>query len=168
VNALSFALMGKYVGKYKLREEKTVVDVGSYDDNGTYRPLFAAPAYMGDRRYIGADIREGPNVDLIVGSPEWNALKDVDAVISGSTFEHVEDEATLLGQIHDVLKPGGLFCLQAPSAGPAHDFPAWYRNYSVESMTKIVRDAGFDVLSCEIAPDDEFCFCTCVARKNGA
>lgn len=167
MNCLSKQLMGRFIAQYGLRENHVVVDVGSYDYNGTYRDLISPPGWFGDNRYVGADIQGGPNVDVIVGSGEWNALHDVDAVISGSTFEHVEDEAKLLGQIYGILKPGGLFCLQAPSAGPPHDFPSWYRHYSIESMSRIVREAGFEVLSCDIDPHEEFRFCTCVARKNG-
>ena len=92
MNILSYLLMREFVENCGLREGKRVVDVGSYDVNGTYKGLFAPPKFIGDAGYIGADIREGPNVDVIVGSLEWDALRDVDAVISGSTFEHVEDD----------------------------------------------------------------------------
>ena len=46
----------------------SVLDVGSYDVNGTYRPLFPA-----GWDYLGVDIEKGPNVDLVVAGehPLW-------------------------------------------------------------------------------------------------
>lgn len=161
MNDLSMSLFRKFVEEHDLAEGKTVVDVGSLDYNGTYRPLFPGS------RYVGADIEQGPNVDVIVGSDDWNALKDVDAVISGNTFEHVENESELLGQIYAILKAGGMLCVSAPSVGPAHPAPKWYRYYTEESMTGLLRDAGFEILSCTTDPHPEFMFVTCVARKGG-
>lgn len=155
----SMVAMRQIVEDYDLADGKVVVDVGSYDYNGTYRPLFPGS------RYIGADIMAGPNVDVIVGSPEWDALGGADAVISGQTFEHVEDDSTLLGQMHSILKPGGLLCVITPSTGPVHDAPKWYRHYTAESLSGIVRDAGFEVLYCTIDPGAEFHDVCCVAKK---
>lgn|GEM_PF-4122092 len=158
MNDLSMNLMRKVVNEHGLRSGKTVVDVGSFDVNGTFRALF-------DNGYVGSDLRPGPNVDVIVGSPEWDALKGVDAVISGNTLEHVEDPAALLLQVCELLKPGGLLILQAPSDGPLHS-PPWYRNYSEEDLTGLVRGSGFTVLSSEVDPHPEFLICTCVAKKD--
>lgn len=155
----SMITMRKFVEDHDLAEGKVVVDVGSYDHNGTYRGLFPGSTY------IGADIVGGPNVSVLVGSREWEALKDVDVVISGQTFEHVEDVPTLLKQVHGILKDGGLLCVIAPSSGPVHS-PPWYRIYSAESMTEVVREAGFTVVSCTIDPGWEFHDCCCIAVKG--
>jgi SAM-dependent methyltransferase len=155
------SIVRKFAADNDLLEGKVVVDVGSYNYNGTYRPIFEPKS-----KYIGADIYAGPNVDVIVGSPEWDVLKDVDAVVSGNTFEHVKDDALLLQQIHSILKPGGVICISTPSTGPVHDAPKWYRFYSPESISAAVTAAGFSVLSCEIDPHEEFLFINCVARKD--
>jgi SAM-dependent methyltransferase len=165
MNILSYLLVREFVEDCGLREGNLVIDVGSYDVNGTYKGLFAPPKFIGDKRYVGADIRPGPNVDVIVGSPEWYALRGADVVISGSTFEHVEDDKRLMAQIYDILKPEGLLCVQVPSDGPPHDYPSWYRNYSKKALTALARGAGFEVLSCRIHPHPEFKFNTCIARK---
>ena len=159
MNALSMELMRKVVEEYDLTDGKTVIDVGSYDVNGTYRPLFTSS------RYVGADIRPGPNVDVIVDSPEWHALKGADAIVTGSTFEHVEDAPKLMEQMYEVLAPGGVLCVQVPSCGPKHDYPNWYRNYSAGDMASLMEMAGFTVLHTEIDPHPEFMFCTAIARK---
>jgi SAM-dependent methyltransferase len=157
----SMSTMRLFVESYHLTEGCVIVDIGSYDYNGSYRPLFA----NGSSKYIGADIIPGPGVDVIVGSDAWNALKDVDAVISGQTFEHVEDVPLLLGQIKEILKPSGLLCIIAPSAGPPHDYPSWYRNFSIETMTGFITDAGFEVISCTIDKKSLWCDCCCIAIK---
>jgi SAM-dependent methyltransferase len=150
----------KFVEEYGLAEDKVVVDVGAKDYNGTYRQLFPGS------KYVGADIEPGANVDVIVGAAEWDKLKNVDAVISGNTFEHVEDEAMLLAKIHAILKPGGMLWVSAPSVGPQHGAPTWFRYYTEESLSGVIRDAGFAVLSCETDPHPEFMFVTCIARKG--
>jgi len=158
----SLVTMGKVVWKHELDNGKVVVDVGSYNYNGTYRALIEC----GGSRYVGADIVPGPNVDVIVGSPEWDALKGADAVISGQTFEHVEDPAALLAQIHGVLKDGGLLCVITPSAGPAHDAPKWYRNYTEEGLRLLIETAGFEMITSKVNPVGEFHDLCCVAKKK--
>ncbi|HWQ20864.1 MAG TPA: class I SAM-dependent methyltransferase, partial [Methanotrichaceae archaeon] len=63
-----------------------VLDVGSYDMNGSYKPLFT------NHNYIGLDICAGPNVDLVVADPYHWPIEDAafDAVISGQALEHIE------------------------------------------------------------------------------
>jgi SAM-dependent methyltransferase len=153
--------MRKVVAEHGLAEGKVVIDVGSYNYNGSYRAMIEADG----SRYVGADIMPGPNVDVIVGTPEWNALEGVDAVISGQTLEHVEDVPSLMAQMFRILKDGGLLCVITPSAGPAHDAPKWYRNYSEESLRSYVEAVGFKVLSCVVNPAGDFRDCCCVAKK---
>jgi len=157
----SMVTMKKFVEQYQLTERNVVVDIGSYDYNGSYRSLFLGS----DGHYIGADIVEGPGVDVIVGSSKWDDLKDVDAVISGQTFEHVSDIPLLLGQIKKILKSGGLLCVIAPSAGPVHNCPIWVGYFSVEKMSEIITAAGFEIIDCTVNDVEPFRDTCCVARK---
>ena len=136
-----------------------VVDMGSYDVNGTYRHLF------GGALYLGVDIMEGPNVDIIVHSPEWNCLEDIDVVISGQTIEHVADIPAFMHDIHRILKPGGILCLIAPSEGPAHDYPIWVGNFPPERMKETVESAGFEIISIVVSDELPWKLCRCVAKK---
>ncbi len=141
---------------------KTVVDIGSRDINGTYKTLFP------DAEYIGVDIVPGENVDVIMGSKEWDELEDIDIVISGQTLEHVEDRPKFMADIYDILKPGGLICIIAPSAGPSHE-PPWYGNVSEEDMIDLVSEAGFSIQSCTINPIEPWkdCYCIAIKEKKG-
>jgi len=154
----SMVIMKEFVEKYKIKSE-TVVDVGSYDINGTYKSLFP------EAKYIGADNTLGPNVDVIMDSPEWDELSDVDYVISGQTLEHVADIPKLMASIFRVLKSGGILCMIVPSEGPRHDYPIWVGNFSKERMTECVESAGFEVIDCIISPVPPFNDNCCVARK---
>jgi len=151
-------LMKEFVEKYDVKGG-TVVDMGSFNVNGTYRDLFP------EGQYIGVDIVEGRNVDIVVGSEEWDELENVDAVVSGQTIEHVADITGFMAGIYRILKPGGLLCIIAPSAGPGHDYPVWVGHFSEERMRDIVTAGGFEILSCtvsDIEPHRDTC---CIARK---
>ena len=153
----SMQLMDKVVKKYDLRNAD-VVDMGSYDVNGTYRALFAG-------KYTGVDIIPGPNVDIIVGSPEWESLENVDAVISGQTIEHVADIPEFMAGIWGILKPGGTLCIIAPSEGPGHDYPIWVGNFSEDRMRETVEAGGFEIVSMASSEVLPWKLVTCVARK---
>lgn len=154
----SMILMKEFVDQY-VPESVVVLDIGSADINGTYRSLFP------NRKYIGVDLTLGLNVDVIINSKEWNELKDVDVVISGQTLEHVADIPKFLNTLFNVLKNDGLICMIAPSAGPAHEFPIWVGHFSKSKMSKIMTDAGFEIISC-ISSDVEIWKDTCCIAKK--
>jgi len=139
---------------------RRVLDVGSQDLNGSYRSIFL------DLEYVGMDLLEGPGVDVT----NWDDLAEdsFDYVISGQTFEHAEDDAALMWNIAKVLKPCGLCCIIAPSAGPNHDSPYDYRRYSPESMIILAEDAGLRVIEAKINGEDPWFDCVLIAQKRGA
>lgn len=98
-----------------------VIDIGSYDVNGSYRTLFDAPGWQ----YTGIDLEAGPGVDVVLTSPYRLPFGDasVDLVISGQAFEHVEFFWMTWLEMVRVLKPGGRIFLIAPSRGPEHRYP---------------------------------------------
>lgn len=98
-----------------------VVDIGSYDVNGSYRTLFGNPGWS----YRGVDLEAGPGVDIVLASPYRLPFPtgSVDLVISGQAFEHVEFFWHSWLEMVRVLKPGGMVFLIAPSRGPEHRYP---------------------------------------------
>jgi SAM-dependent methyltransferase len=103
-------------------ENLVICDLGSQDINGSYKKIFSSPNW----RYIGLDMTAGLNVDLVLRNPyQWKEVKSasVDVLISGQAFEHIEFFWITLLEIERVLKPGGVLCLIAPSAGPEHRYP---------------------------------------------
>ena len=98
-----------------------IVDIGSYDVNGSYKRFFLHPSWT----YIGVDLTEGPNVDVVLQSPYRLpfASHSVDVIVSGQAFEHVEFFWCSWLEMVRVLKPGGHIFLLAPSRGPEHRYP---------------------------------------------
>lgn len=97
-----------------------VVEFGSYNINGTIRPLFV------DCAYLGIDWREGPGVDQVglFHKIREQKLYPVDAVVSASTLEHdpfwslsLSKAASLLGE------QGALFMTWGCAANARHCAP---------------------------------------------
>jgi SAM-dependent methyltransferase len=98
-----------------------VIDIGSQDMNGSYRPLFTRPSWS----YRGIDMAAGPNVDIVMPDPYQLPLasQSVDVVISGQALEHIEYFWITFLDMVRVLKRGGKMFLIAPSRGPEHRYP---------------------------------------------
>lgn len=90
----------------------TVVDFGSHTSEERLEGDFVHGRLLGDRdcRVIGVDVREGPNVDLVMKKPYRVPLRSnsVDAVISGQVFEHIPFFWASTLEIARLLKPGGV------------------------------------------------------------
>lgn len=101
-----------------------VVDIGSQNVNGTLKDHVPE-----EFKYIGVDSQEANGVDIILEDPYKLPFEDdsIDIVISSSCFEHFEFFWLVFIEIIRVLKPQGLFYLNAPSQGQYHKYPidAW-------------------------------------------
>jgi SAM-dependent methyltransferase len=127
-------------------ERLTILDLGSQDINGSYRPLFQEPEW----RYIGVDMAAGTNVHIVLKNPyHWREIPpgSVDVIISGQTFEHTEFFWETAAQIARALKPDGLCCILAPSAGPEHRYPLDCWRFYPDGLRAVARYAGLEVLA---------------------
>lgn len=99
--------------------QATVLDIGSQDVNGSLRAL-ASPGM----NYVRLDFAAGPGVDLVLDDPYHLpvAYGSVDAVVSSSCFEYIEMFWLMFNEVLRVLKPEGLFYLNAPSNGEFHRY----------------------------------------------
>jgi SAM-dependent methyltransferase len=126
-------------------EPLVIVDLGSLDINGSYRPLFAEPPWT----YKGVDLAPGQNVDLVLRDPyHWLEFDtaSVDVVISGQAFEHIEFFWETMREIARVLKSHGLCCIIAPSSGPEHRFPIDCWRMYPDGLRAVARYSGLEVL----------------------
>lgn len=142
----------RYLGEREA-EPLLIVDYGSLDVNGSFRPLFDA----GPWRYIGLDRESGANVDVVVDHPyRWRALRtrSVDVVVSGQALEHTELFWRTADEIDRVLKPGGLVCLIAPSSGPEHRYPVDCWRFYPDGLRALALYAGLTPLEVETQWDD--------------
>jgi len=122
----SLTLMATLLGKVEnrlglLKARPLVVDVGSFDVNGSYRSMVTGRGW----EYIGIDQQAGPNVDRVLSVFDlWTGLDSrVDAVISGQMLEHCEDPIRAVEAMRSVLRPGGVIALIAPWMWEIHRYP---------------------------------------------
>lgn len=93
-------------------KNKKVLDIGSLDINGSNRSLFE------DCDYLGIDVGEGRNVDLVCVGHEFEGPDNYfDTIISTEVFEHDMHYEKTISNIMRMLKPGGLFLFTCASTG---------------------------------------------------
>lgn len=122
-----------------------VLDVGSYDINGSYRHLFADKRF----EYIGMDMVPGPNVDIAMENPYvWNTLEtdSFDLVISGQAFEHAEFFWITMGEMARVLKKDGLLCIIAPNNFFEHRTPVDCYRFFTDGMVALARYVSLEIV----------------------
>lgn len=121
---------------FRIEKPCVVLDIGSQDVNGTMRNV--APVHC---RYIGVDFSAGAGVDVVLQDPYQLPFADdsVDAVVSSSCFEHVEFFWLMFMEVIRVLKPHGLFYLNAPTNGDYHRYPVDCWRFYPDAGSALVR-----------------------------
>lgn len=142
----------RLVGRYLVHQHHKpleIIDIGSYDVNGSYKPFFDRPGW----KYTGVDLAAGPNVDVVLQSPYRLpfASHSVDVIVSGQAFEHVEFFWLTWMEMARVLKPGGMIFLLAPSRGPEHRFPQDCWRFYPDAYRALAKYTRMDLL--EVSTD---------------
>lgn len=119
-----------------------VLDVGSYDVNGTYRPLVEERGWI----YVGLDIQPGPNVDILATYPYRYPMQahTYDVVISGNMLHNVAAFWLLIPEMVRVLRPGGLLAIVCPTWGkpPSGAYPGDYWRMMPDGMRFLFDETG--------------------------
>ena len=128
---------------------KMVLDCGSLDINGNNRFLFNSC------NYIGIDIVEGKNVDVVSSVHLFDSEKKYDIVISSEMLEHDCHYAESLKQMFSLTKPNGLLLFTAagtnrPEHGTTNHHPGdspkthdHYKNITVEMILEALNLEDF-------------------------
>jgi SAM-dependent methyltransferase len=150
MNKNSLQMMKDFKEKYVTGTNLKVLDIGSRVAKrqswlGTYRKFFL------EHEYLGVDMEEGENVDLVVNEAYVLPFEDdhFDVVISGQTMEHMEQPWTWIKEVARVLKPGGLACIIAPALVHLHRYPIDCYRYYPDGMRGLAKWAGLEVLETE-------------------
>lgn len=137
-----------------------VLEVGSYNMNGSVRELFHP------ERYVGVDVVDGPGVDQVVGSRETLPFlrESFDVVVSTECLEHAEAPWRTVKEMARVARRGapvlvtarGWRCTNFETGEVIcfgfHNPPDRWR-FSGEAMEALAVDAGLTVV--EVVPDPQ-------------
>lgn len=95
----------------------SVLEVGSYDVNGTIRSIFSESSL-----YLGIDLTPGPGVDHVGYGHEYDGADGAfDLSISGECFEHDQNWVATFTNMARSTRPGGLVAFSCASRGrPEH------------------------------------------------
>ena len=146
----SLTLLRDFVNRFLDRSQPLkIADVGSFDINGTYRPCFVCPQWS----YTGFDVRPGPNVDVVLASPEYWAtpaehLEAYDVVVSGQVMEHVRRPWRWIRNVASLCKPGGLIWVSAPNTEVYHEHPVDCWRVWPDGMRAVAGEASLEELTC--------------------
>jgi len=72
-----------------------------------------------------------------------------DHVVLTQVLEHLPEPATVLAELHRVLKPGGRLWLTAPLFYAEHEAPYDFYRYTRFGLRHLLEGAGFEVLEME-------------------
>jgi SAM-dependent methyltransferase len=140
--------MEKFRDRYladRRSETLNILDLGSTDIHGCYRPLFENASW----KYTGVDLTPGPNVDIVLKDAyNWREVgtNSMDLLISGQVLEHVEYFWITLLEVSRVLRPGGIACMIAPSSGPEHRYPVDCWRFYPDGLRAVARCARLECL----------------------
>jgi len=129
----------------KLRKQdvagKRVLEVGSYDVNGSLRKLIGSwrPA-----EYTGVDIQEGPSVDLVCDAEKLLDIfpeESFDVVFSTELLEHVLNPKIVVSNIKRLCKRNGIILLTTRSYGfHFHPYPYDFWRFERPDMEELFSD----------------------------
>ena len=92
--------------------------------------------------YIGVDIVDGDNVDVVLEDPYKYPFEDesIDVIVANSIFEHSEFFWSLFLELTRILKPSGILYINAPSNGNFHRGP--FDQDSLVDVYRFYPDSG--------------------------
>jgi len=98
------------------------------------RPFFPG------KKYIGADMRKGPGVDVILNLHNINLPSEtVGTIFILDTLEHVEFVRKAIEESYRILKPNGLLVISSVMNFPIHNHPYDYWRFTPEAFKSLLR-----------------------------
>lgn len=130
--------VGKKVSEHNL-SEKSVLEVGSRNVNGSVRKFFSGP-------YVGLDMEEGDGVDLVNSSAKIPFSKGkFDVVVSTEVVEHDPTFWLSMQEVGRVMRKGGWLLLTTRGIGfQYHAYPMDYWRFTHDGMRELLQIAGLD------------------------
>lgn len=98
------------------------------------RPFFP------NREYIGADIRKGPGVDIILNLHKIELPNEIaGTILIMETLEHVEYPHQAMEECYRILKTGGLLIISSTMNLPIHNYPNDFWRFTPQGFMSLLR-----------------------------
>lgn len=139
-----YALFAQFREMVAAKPAPSLIEIGSRARSGvTYRHLFPQ-----DCRYLGIDIKDGPNVDLVTDAHTLAGVNDkFDFAYSGSVFEHLMMPWVAAQTLNRVLNVGAVAYIQSHPSWPLHEEPWDFFRFSKDSWKSIFNVfTGFEMI----------------------
>ncbi len=138
------------LSKIPFNSESKILEIGSYDVNGTIRQFFP------NNKIIGIDISSGPNVDIIYsGYHQIFQNHSFDLIICCEVFEHTPHWEEVIKHIMRYLKSDGICIITCASTGRLEhgtrrvspmsspgtqaEYHDYYKNLSKNDLKRIIK-----------------------------
>jgi len=146
VNPFYFARRGlmRELRPFFIQLKGEVLDVGC--GRKPYR------AYLQASGYVGLDVDTSVTRKLATADVFYDGKTfpfhdaSFDGVLCSQVFEHVFTPTEFLGEIHRVLRPGGVLLLTVPFVWDEHEQPYDFARYSSFGIKAIMEKAGFEIV----------------------
>jgi len=124
----------------------TVVEIGARKSPGD---MYAKRLPTGSR-YVGFDIKSGPNVDVVGDAhriSDYFSEASIDAVFAASTIEHLAMPWKAIIEVNCILKPRGLVFFVTHQTWPVHEAPWDYWRLSEHAWRVLLNETtGFEII----------------------
>jgi len=132
---------GKDVLSSKDIKNKTVIEVGSLNINGSLREIVNK---YNPKKYIGVDLIKGKGVDEICNVnnlSNYFGENIFDLTIATELIEHVRDWKNAINNLKKVTKKGGIILLTTRSKGTKyHGYPYDFWRFEIDDFRYIFSD----------------------------
>jgi SAM-dependent methyltransferase len=162
MHSASYNLMKLLFFKYTDKSIRQMVcDVGSLSENGSYKNIFDG------HEYIGLDIIQGENVDIVARDPYSYPFPDnyFDLVVSGQTIEHIKDLHKWIKELSRILKVGKPMIIIGPMIFKFHRFPVDCWRVFPDGMRFLLEEVA-RLKVAEVDYTDDFLDCFGVGIKE--
>lgn len=144
-------------------EPGDVLEVGSYNVNGTIRDAFQS----GSASYLGVDMADGPCVDRVIEATrllEEFAPESFDTILCCECLEHTIKPWVVVDAMKALLRPHGLLFISTPTFGfGLHRYPIDCYRFG-EDAYRLALFEGFQILELEHIPGN---IIACAGVKRG-
>lgn len=153
-----YALQEHFFEMLHEKTEGSILELGSRDRRHDIDPFPLLQASYVRRhriphtmRYVGTDIVEAPNVDVVGDAHNLSSLfrkKEFDAVYAAYVFEHLLMPWKVVIEMNHIMKVGGLAMILTHHTWPLHEQPWDFWRFSDNAWHALFNDyTGFRIVS---------------------